>query len=160
MSTQRMVKVSILWWNKVSESEDGVKPLISLFRYGPFWICSTLVFVTAALGNFAAYLAHKTSAGGGEAWHYDINKVTYAAIMFYGYVGVIPLGLYFLLKYLGVVSGLIQLWCLYGYSLFVFIPASVTPLLINHSLVVLLVSMRKSCCILSTRSDHQLMFMI
>ncbi|KAH9552660.1 hypothetical protein CY35_09G078300 [Sphagnum magellanicum] len=92
--------------------------------YGPFWICSTLVFVTAALGNFAAYLAHKTSAGGGEAWHYDINKVTYAAIMFYGYVGVIPLGLYFLLKYLGVTSGLIQLWCLYGYSLFVFIPAS------------------------------------
>jgi hypothetical protein len=58
------------------------------------------------------------------------------------------------------VSGLIQLWCLYGYSLFVFIPASVTPFLINHGLVVLLVSMRKSCCILSTRSDHQLMFMI
>jgi hypothetical protein len=96
--------------------------------YGPFWICSTLVFVTAALGNFAAYLAHKTSAGGGEAWHYDINKVTYAAIMFYGYVGVIPLGLYFLLKYLGVTSGLVQLWCLYGYSLFVFIPASVNYL--------------------------------
>jgi hypothetical protein len=58
------------------------------------------------------------------------------------------------------VSGLIQLWCLYGYSLFVFIPASVTPFLMNHGLVVLLVSTRKSCCILSIRSDHQLMFMI
>ncbi|KAG0585986.1 hypothetical protein M758_2G053700 [Ceratodon purpureus] len=87
--------------------------------YGPFWICSTLVFVTAALGNFAAYLS--TNA---DSWHYDVNKVSWAAFMFYGYVGVIPLGLYFLLKYLGVVSGLVQLWCLYGYSLFVFIPAS------------------------------------
>jgi len=112
----------------MTESEGGLKLLVLLVRYGPFWICSTLVFVTAALGNFAAYLAHKTSAGGGEAWHYDINKVTYAAIMFYGYVGVIPLGLYFLLKYLGVTSGLVQLWCLYGYSLFVFIPASVNHL--------------------------------
>jgi len=87
--------------------------------YGPFWICSTLVFVTAALGNFAAYLSTNAAS-----WHYDVNKVSWAAFMFYGYVAVIPLGLYFLLKYLGVVSGLVQLWCLYGYSLFVFIPAS------------------------------------
>ncbi|CAM6125086.1 unnamed protein product [Calypogeia fissa] len=91
--------------------------------YGPFWICSTLVFLTAALGNLAAYLAHKTSAGG-SAWHYDINTVTWSAGLFYGYVGIVPLALYFLLKYLGVTSGLVQLWCLYGYSLFVFIPAS------------------------------------
>ena len=91
------------------------------YRYGPFWICSTLVFVTAALGNFAAYLSTNSAS-----WHYDVNKVSWAAFMFYGYVGVIPLGLYFLLKYLGVVSGLVQLWCLYGYSLFVFIPASVS----------------------------------
>jgi hypothetical protein len=124
----------------MTESEGGLKLLGLLVRYGPFWICSTLVFVTAALGNFAAYLAHKTSAGGGEAWHYDINKVTYAAIMFYGYVGVIPLGLYFLLKYLGITSGLIQLWCLYGYSLFVFIPASVNYLL-NLLIYVLLLSL-------------------
>lgn len=91
--------------------------------YGPFWICSTLIFLTAALGNFAAYLSHKTSSGG-IAWHYDITKVTVSAGLFYGYVGIVPLALYFLLKYLGVVSGLVQLWCLYGYSLFIFIPAS------------------------------------
>jgi len=79
------------------------------------------VFVTAALGNFAAYLSTNAAS-----WHYDVNKVSWAAFIFYGYVAVIPLGLYFLLKYLGVVSGLVQLWCLYGYSLFVFIPASVS----------------------------------
>lgn len=91
--------------------------------YGPFWICSTLVFLTAALGNLAEYLAHKTSAGG-TVWHYDITKVSGSAGLFYGYVGIVPLALYFVLKYLGVTSGLVQLWCLYGYSLFVFIPAS------------------------------------
>ncbi|EFJ10174.1 hypothetical protein SELMODRAFT_447419 [Selaginella moellendorffii] len=92
--------------------------------YGPFWICTTLIFVTAALGNFAAYLAHKTSSAGDTNWHYDINKVSWSAGLFYGYVGLLPLGLYFVLKYLGVATGLVQLWCLYGYSLFIFIPTS------------------------------------
>lgn len=91
--------------------------------YGPFWICSTLIFVTASLGNFAAFLSYKSKTATGH-WHYDINLMSRAALLFYGYVGLVPLALYFLLKYLGVVSGLIQLWCLYGYSLFVFIPAS------------------------------------
>lgn len=93
-------------------------------RYGPFWICSTLVFVTASLGNLAAYLSYKSKTTGGH-WHYDINLMSSAALVFYGYVGLVPLALYFLLRYLGVTSGVFQLWCLYGYSLFVFIPASV-----------------------------------
>ncbi|KAJ7518435.1 hypothetical protein O6H91_21G068700 [Diphasiastrum complanatum] len=92
--------------------------------YGPFWITTTLIFVTAALGNFAAYIAHKTSSTS-DHWHYDINKVTWSASMFYGYIALVPLLLYFLLKYMGVSSSLVQLWCLYGYSLFIFIPASV-----------------------------------
>lgn len=102
-----------------------------LCRYGPFWICSTLIFVTASLGNFAAYLSYKSKTTG--HWHYDINLMSRAALLFYGYVGLVPLGLYFLLRYLGVVSGLIQLWCLYGYSLFVFIPASVSQLPHPHA---------------------------
>lgn len=89
--------------------------------YGPFWICTTLIFVAAALGNFASYLSHKLKH---EAWKYDINKVTWSAGMFYGYEFVVPLAFYFLLNYFGVTSGLVQLWCLYGYSLFIFIPAS------------------------------------
>ncbi|KAG0580502.1 hypothetical protein M758_4G180200 [Ceratodon purpureus] len=91
--------------------------------YGPFWICSTLIFFTASLGNFAAYLSYKSKTAGGH-WHYDISLMSSAALLFYGYICLVPLSLYFLLRYLGVVSGLIQLWCLYGYSLFIFIPAS------------------------------------
>ncbi|KAJ0987951.1 hypothetical protein J5N97_006307 [Dioscorea zingiberensis] len=89
--------------------------------YGPFWICTTLIFVAAAIGTFVTYLAHKLQ---NKDWQYDINLVTWSAGLFYGYVTLVPLGLYVILKYLSAPSGLVQLWCLYGYSLFVFIPAS------------------------------------
>ncbi|CAL9155804.1 uncharacterized protein LOC135587713 [Musa acuminata AAA Group] len=89
--------------------------------YGPFWICTTLIFVAAAIGTFVTYVAHKLQK---KEWDYDINLVTWSAGLFYGYVTFVPLGLYIILKYFSVPSGLIQLWCLYGYSLFIFIPAS------------------------------------
>ena len=49
-------------------------------RYGPFWIATTLVFVTAVTGNYASYVSyhhkHATSEGGeAQAWYYDIDKV-------------------------------------------------------------------------------------
>lgn len=92
--------------------------------YGPFWICTTLVFLTAALGNLSAYLSHRASISGRSAWHYDINLVSWATGIVYGYTLAVPLVLYFALRYINISSGLVQLWCLYGYSLFVFIPTS------------------------------------
>ncbi|KAJ9682029.1 hypothetical protein PVL29_018087 [Vitis rotundifolia] len=96
--------------------------------YGPFWICTTLIFVAASIGTFVTYVAHKIQK---KEWDYDINLVTWSAGLFYGYVTIIPLGLYIILKYFSAPSGLVQLLCLYGYSLFIFIPAlclSVVPL--------------------------------
>eukprot|EP00256_Glycine_max_P059537 XP_014628105.1 protein YIPF1 homolog [Glycine max] len=96
--------------------------------YGPFWICTTLIFVAASIGTFVTYIAHKLKD---QEWNYDINLVTWSAGLFYGYVTVVPLCLYVILKYFSVPSGFVQLLCLYGYSLFVFIPAlcmSVVPL--------------------------------
>jgi len=92
--------------------------------YGPLWISTTLVFVVTALGNYASYLSfipseHKTG------WYYDINYMSLAAFLIYGYICLVPLGFYFLLRYLGISTPLVQLWCLYGYSLFIFIPASI-----------------------------------
>ncbi|XP_020238639.1 protein YIPF1 homolog, partial [Cajanus cajan] len=78
-------------------------------------------------GTFVTYLSHKLKH---QEWNYDINLVTWSAGLFYGYVTIVPLGLYLILKYFSVPSGLVQLLCLYGYSLFVFIPAlcmSVVP---------------------------------
>uniref|UniRef100_A0A2P2IW84 Protein YIP n=1 Tax=Rhizophora mucronata TaxID=61149 RepID=A0A2P2IW84_RHIMU len=96
--------------------------------YGPFWICTTLIFVAASIGTFVTYIAHKLQK---KEWDYDINLVTWSAGLFYGYVTVVPLVLYVILKYFSAPSGLAQLFCLYGYSLFVFIPAlclSIVPL--------------------------------
>ncbi|XP_057439401.1 uncharacterized protein LOC130731200 [Lotus japonicus] len=96
--------------------------------YGPFWICTTLIFVAASIGTFVTYLAHKLKD---KEWNYDINLVTWSAGLFYGYVTVVPLCLYVILKYFSAPASLVQLFCLYGYSLFVFIPAmcmSVVPL--------------------------------
>uniref|UniRef100_A0A1J3EJ33 Protein YIP n=1 Tax=Noccaea caerulescens TaxID=107243 RepID=A0A1J3EJ33_NOCCA len=95
--------------------------------YGPFWICTTLIFVAASIGTFVTYIAHKWKK---QEWNYDINLVTWSAGVFYGYVTIVPLALYVVLKYFSAPSGLVQLFCLYGYSLFIFIPAlclSVVP---------------------------------
>ncbi|KAF3606060.1 hypothetical protein DY000_02051414, partial [Brassica cretica] len=95
--------------------------------YGPFWICTTLIFVAASIGTFVTYVAHKWKK---QEWNYDINLVTWSAGVFYGYVTIVPLALYVVLKYFSAPSGLVQLFCLYGYSLFIFIPAlclSVVP---------------------------------
>ncbi|XP_068660062.1 uncharacterized protein [Aristolochia californica] len=89
--------------------------------YGPFWICTTLIFVAAAICTVVTYVVHTLQK---KEWDYDITLVTWSAGLFYGYVTVVPLGLYIVLKYFSAPSGLVQLWCLYGYSLFVFIPAS------------------------------------
>ncbi|XP_020099141.1 protein YIPF1 homolog isoform X2 [Ananas comosus] len=96
--------------------------------YGPFWICTTLIFVAAAIGTFVTYVAHKLQK---KEWNYDINLVTWSAGLFYGYVTFVPLALYVILKYFSAPSGLVQLWCLYGYSLFIFIPASI--ILVTYS---------------------------
>ncbi|XP_065853694.1 uncharacterized protein [Euphorbia lathyris] len=88
--------------------------------YGPFWICTTLIFVAASIGTFVTYIAHKLQK---KEWEYDINVVTWSAGLFYGYVTIIPIALYVILKYFSAPSGLAQLFCLYGYSLFIFIPA-------------------------------------
>nr|ACU23194.1 unknown [Glycine max] len=96
--------------------------------YGPFWICTTLIFVAASIGTFVTYIAHKLKS---KEWDYDINLVTWSAGLFYGYVTIVPLCLYVIPKYFSAPAGLVQLFCLYGYSLFVFIPAlcmSVVPL--------------------------------
>ncbi|GBG67882.1 hypothetical protein CBR_g1001 [Chara braunii] len=87
--------------------------------YGPFWICTTLIFLSSALGNIANYLSSEE-----KTWHLDISNVSRSTGIFYGYVGVVPLVLFAVLKYFGMSSGLVQLWCMYGYSLFIYIPCT------------------------------------
>ena len=89
--------------------------------YGPFWVTTTLIFVTAVAGNFADYL----QAPEDVRWANDIDKVSYSAILFYGYATVVPTVLYWVLSTRGAAIPLLSLVCLYGYSLSLYIPAAV-----------------------------------
>jgi len=89
--------------------------------YGPFWVCTTLVFSMAAAGNFANWLGTDTTT---KAWTYDFNKVTLAGCVVYGYVLLLPMGINFTAMYFTEAVGFIQLVCVYGYSMTIFILAS------------------------------------
>ena len=48
-------------------------------RYGPFWISTTLVFVSAVTGNYANYVSYKRqhsseATGPLTSWYYDVDK--------------------------------------------------------------------------------------
>ncbi|XAR66235.1 hypothetical protein NMG60_11012390 [Bertholletia excelsa] len=92
--------------------------------YGLVWITTTLVFVIASFGNCATYLMDRRSDGS-ASWSFDVGYVNMAACSVYGYAVVVPLGFYFLLQYLGSNASLVQFWCMWGYSLFIFVPTSV-----------------------------------
>ncbi|WOL16523.1 hypothetical protein Cni_G25310 [Canna indica] len=91
--------------------------------YGPIWISATLVFMLAALGNYATYLISKRSEQSSD-WEFDVSYVNWAACTMYGYAVAVPAAFYFLFQYFGLHASLVRLWCMWGYSLFIFIPTS------------------------------------
>jgi len=88
--------------------------------YGPWWIATTLIFILAVAGNLYNYFARTSTQ-----WVYDFNLITVGAVTIYGYTLVVPLVLWGVLKYLKVPVNLLDVICIYGYSLFVYIPISV-----------------------------------
>lgn len=102
--------------------------------YGPFWISVTLIFTIAISGNIANYLQH--AAKSQYHWRYDFHLVSYAATAICLYVTLIPFTLWGLLKWSsdvndldgledGTTPGALELICIYGYSLFIYIPAAI-----------------------------------
>ncbi|XP_061099506.1 protein YIPF1 [Conger conger] len=97
--------------------------------YGPFWICATLVFAIAISGNLSNFLVKL----GLPQFHYvpEFRKVTIAATAIYSYACLVPLALWgFLMwrnsKVMNLVSySFLEIVCVYGYSLFIYIPAAV-----------------------------------
>ena len=96
-----------------------------MYRYGLIWISTTLVFVLASLGNLATFLMQK-HADNSTSWSFDVSYVNVAACSIYGYAIVVPLAYYFFLQYMGSNASLIRFWCLWGYSLTIFIMSSVS----------------------------------
>ncbi|XP_076251120.1 protein YIPF1 isoform X2 [Rhynchophorus ferrugineus] len=103
--------------------------------YGPFWISVTLIFTIAISGNIANYLQHASSK---YQWKYDFHLVSYAATTICLYISLVPFTLWGLLKYTSQPAsdieqfeqedptpGALELICIYGYSLFIYIPAAI-----------------------------------
>ncbi|KAG4953356.1 hypothetical protein AAZX31_14G063400 [Glycine max] len=91
--------------------------------YGLIWISTTLVFVLASLGNLATFLMQK-HVDNSTSWSFDVSYVNVAACSIYGYAIVVPLAYYFFLQYMGSNASLIRFWCMWGYSLTIFIMSS------------------------------------
>lgn len=97
--------------------------------YGPFWICVTLVFSVAISGDLFTFLNEMGDPG----FHYrpQFNKVSIAAVTVFLYAWLVPLGVWGFLTWRQSVerhiSGytFLETVCVYGYSLFIYIPASI-----------------------------------
>jgi len=91
--------------------------------YGPFWVCATLVFTIAISGNLASYFASE----GQTHWVYNFHKVTFAAVVIYSYAWIVPSALWGFLIWRGNNAGFmfLEIVCVYGYSLSIFIPISI-----------------------------------
>lgn len=97
--------------------------------YGPFWICVTLVFTVAISGNLSTFFSEL----GNPAYHYrpQFHRVTVAAVVIFLYAWLVPIGVWGFLTWrqgaerqVGGYSFL-ETVCVYGYSLFIYIPTSI-----------------------------------
>ncbi|KAJ4719950.1 Protein YIPF [Melia azedarach] len=115
--------------------------------YGLIWISTTLVFMLAAFGNCATYLMQKHN-NSSASWSFDVSYVNVAACSVYGYAIAVPVAYYFLLQYMGSNASLVRFWCLWGYSLFIFVVSSfllLIPVEILRWIIILLAGSVSSC---------------
>lgn len=91
--------------------------------YGPFWIATTLILSMAVTSNLASFFAFVPSADRPE-WTYNFNQLTLAGSVVYSYVSLLPLVLWLLLSYNEASKRLVDILCIYGYALSIFVPVS------------------------------------
>jgi hypothetical protein len=97
--------------------------------YGPFWVCVTLVFTIAVSRNLVSYqnFLHKLTTVTAFHWKYDFHTVSYAATGIFSYAWLVPLAIWGVLWWQGgqPTVTFLEMLCIYGYSLSIFIPISV-----------------------------------
>ena len=92
--------------------------------YGPFWISTTLIFAMAMTGNLASYISFVATPQHPK-WTYNFNQLTLAGSVVYSYVTLLPLLFWMLLRYYEASKKLVDVLCIYGYTLSVFVPISI-----------------------------------
>lgn len=89
--------------------------------YGPFWIATSLIFTVAVSSHISRWL---TSWLAGQNWEYNFESVVTSASIIYGFAVGAPFVFYLILGQYGAKFKLINAICLYGYSLFIYLPAT------------------------------------
>jgi len=96
--------------------------------YGPFWVPTTLILALFLSSSLAASIASYLSAAGAE-YEYDFGLLGLAATIVYAYAFAVPILLWIALRYIGVGEwGVAEALGVWGYSLFVWVPVSVSAL--------------------------------
>ena len=111
--------------------------------YGPFWISATMVFFLAVTSNMHGYL-HRDDVSEFES---DINHLVHAMPVIYSYTFLIPVALFLVLRCVAIPFNLMELICLYGYSLVPYAPTLLLCLIPVNFLewIVLLAATCVSC---------------
>eukprot|EP00892_Ulva_mutabilis_P005863 jgi/Ulvmu1/3649/UM017_0063.1 len=87
--------------------------------YGPFWLSTTAIFLMAMISNALDWIAQRA------AWEGDLEKIAYGAAILYGYVFGGGFLLWVWLKVISLAQiSLISLWCIYGYSMAIWLPVT------------------------------------
>lgn len=98
--------------------------------YGPFWIATTLVFSVAVTSHISSWISSWMSS---KNWEYDFQSIVSSASLIYGFAGIVPTLIYFGLNNVNAKISFVSLLCLYGYSLAVFIPATLICLVPSNA---------------------------
>lgn len=109
------------------DSDDasfGTAPTESADFYGPLWILATLVALLPAAGDLGRYLEMLLAEEKAGGWSYDEAKLGQAASLLFGYILIVPLLMWGVLKWFGADMRLADIICTYGYSFFVLVPAT------------------------------------
>ena len=105
---------------KISENPD---------LYGPFWICTTLIFMITFSKSFSGVITDLFTANTEKASPFDFNLIGLAISVIYGAFFIFPLAFILLNKSLGSSIPVINSACIYGYSFSGFLAASVISIL-------------------------------
>ncbi|RNF18072.1 protein YIPF2 [Trypanosoma conorhini] len=91
--------------------------------YGPFWISTTLWMTLGVVSNIMNRIAfsHQPSDSR-KKWEYDFTMASIASIVIYLYCFGLSCFVWGVMKYKELPVSLLDTLCLYGYSMFIFLP--------------------------------------
>ncbi|AAZ11717.1 hypothetical protein, conserved [Trypanosoma brucei brucei TREU927] len=103
------------------DTANTVKPDL----YGPFWICTTLWMLLGIVSNIMSRIEYGRNPNHDKKWTYDFTMASIASLVIYLYCFGFSCILWGVMRFKSLPLSLTDTLCLYGYSMFVFIPITI-----------------------------------